>query len=162
MLSAQNLLHTLDQHNPAVYLKDTMGRYLSMNAAGSNFMRKTHKSVLGKTAHDLFDFESATQMLESDHYAIQSKSIYSTAFNSKDRSTGQSLHIFTAKSPIISPSGQPLGIIGMSLVNYKNSDLFSQACQILPNFIKHKRSHLLSELLETRTVSDFFKIHYIH
>ena len=161
MLNSDNLLLKLDQFNTAVYLKDMHGRYLSMNKTGSNFVNQAHKTILGKTSHDLFDLESATKMVESDYHTIRSGSIFTSTFNSIDRWTGAPLKIYTAKSSILSPRGHPLGIIGLSLVNYSDSDLLAQARSLLPHFIKIKKKALLSELLETRTVSDFFKTHFM-
>ncbi|MBY0384827.1 hypothetical protein K2X05_06675, partial [bacterium] len=96
----------------------------------------------------------------SDYYTMNSNSIYTATYNSIERSTGKPMHLFSAKIPILSPSGKALGTIGMSLVNYKNSDLFSQTCKILPRFIKQKCSSLVTELIETRTIVDFFNIHH--
>lgn len=159
MMETENIISTLDQFNTAVFLKDIQGRYLSMNRTGIQLVKKCTYGVLGKTAHDLFDFKSASEMIESDHYVMSSNSIYAAAYDSKDLENGKPFHIFTAKTPILSPSGQALGTIGLSIVNYKNSELFSYTCKILPQFIKQKYSHLLTELIEARTIAEFFKIH---
>ena len=159
MPQTENLIATLDQYNTAVFLKNPEGRYLSMNRAGIQMMRKNNDSVLGRTAFDLFDMDSATEMVESDQYVLNSNSIYTRSFDAKDRLTETPLHIFTAKSPILSPSGKALGIVGMSIVNAKNSALFSASCKLLPRFVRYKYSKLIEELLETRTIADFFKIH---
>ncbi len=159
MPQSENLITTLDQFNTAVYLKNPQGQYLSMNRKGIEVMSQSHAHVLGRTAFDLFDLTTASQMVESDQYALSSRSIYTRAFDAKDRHTGKPLHIFTAKAPIISPSGEAIGIVGMSIVNCKNSELFSESCSLLPRFIKYKFSNLIEGLIETRTVADFFKIH---
>lgn len=160
IIETENLISTLDQFNTAVFLKDVSGRYFSMNRAGVRLVNKLSHEVLGKTAHDLFDFKSASQMQESDHYTMNSKSIYTATYNTTELSSGKPMHLFSAKIPILSPSGRALGTIGMSLVNYKNSDLFAHTCKILPHFIKQKCSNLITELIETRTITDFFKIHH--
>ncbi len=160
MMETENLISTLDQFNTAIFLKDLHGRYLSMNRAGIRLINKTSAGVLGKTAHDLFDAKSAIQMHESDHYAMNSNSILTSTYHSQELATGKPMHIFTAKKSILAPSGRALGTIGISIVNYKNAELFSQTCKILPQFVKHKCSHLLTELIETRTIADFFKIHH--
>ncbi len=159
MPQPENLITTLDQFNTAVYLKNPRGQYLSMNRKGIEVMSHSHAHVLGRTAFDLFDLTTASQMVESDQYALSSRSIYTRAFDAKDRQTGKPLHLFTAKAPIISPSGDSIGIVGMSIVNCKNSELFAESCRLLPRFIKYKYFNLIEGLIETRTVLDFFKIH---
>lgn len=159
MSQSEKLITTLDQFNTAVYLKNPRGQYLSMNRKGIELMSHSDSHVLGRTAFDLFDLTTASQMVESDEYALSSRSIYTRTFNAIDRVSGNPLHFFTAKAPIISPSGDAIGIVGISIVNSKNSELFSETCKLLPRFIKYKYSNLIEELIETRTVADFFKIH---
>jgi PAS domain-containing protein len=159
MPQSEKLIATLDQFNTAVYLKNPQGQYLSMNRKGIQVMGQSDAHILSRTAFDLFDLPTASEMMESDQYTLNSHSIYTRAFNATDRQTGKPLHFFTAKAPIISPSGQALGIVGMSIVNSKNLELFAESCKLLPRFIKYKYSHLIEELIETRTVAEFFKIH---
>jgi hypothetical protein len=159
MSHSEKLIETLDLFNTAVYLKNPRGQYLSMNRKGIEVMGKSDASILGRTSFDLFDLTAASQMVESDQYALSSRSIYTRTFNAIDRQTGKPLHFFTAKAPIISPSGEALGIVGMSIVNSKNLELFAESCKLLPRFIKYKYSHLIEELIETRTVAEFFNIH---
>lgn len=130
-----------------------------MNRKGIEVMSHNDSHVLGRTAFDLFDLSAASQMVESDEYALSSRSIYTRMFDAIDRTTGKPLHFFTAKAPIISPSGDAIGIVGISIVNSKNSELFSESSKLLPRFIKYKYSHLIEELIETRTVADFLRIH---
>lgn len=162
MVTRENLMTTLDQYNTAIYLKDLRGQYMSMNTTGLNFMRESHTRVLGKTAHDLFDLTTAAQMTETDRVAIENKNVYTSAFDARDKKSGHKLPMFTAKSAILSPSGQPLGIVGLSLVGYKDAHLFAEACRILPKFFQRKQYRLLTELLELRTVSEFLKLYTLH
>lgn len=159
MTNSENLLTTLDQFNAAVFLKNPQGRYLSMNHTGIQLVQKNSSAVLGKSAFDLFDLKSASEMIESDEYVLNSNRVYARSFDAMDRETGKPLHIFTAKTPVISPSGRALGTVGISIVNYKNFELFAESCKLLPQFIQFKSSALIGELIETRTIADFFKIH---
>jgi hypothetical protein len=155
----ENIIATLDQFNTAVFLKNPEGRYLSMNRMGIQLMQKGQDGVLGRSAFDLFDLNTATQMVESDQHVINSSRIHTQSFDAKDRQTDAPLHIFTAKSPIISPSGEALGTVGISIVNYKNSELFYETCKLLPKFINYKYSNIIKELVHTRTIAEFFNIH---
>jgi PAS domain-containing protein len=163
MLLRENLITSLDTFNTAVYLKDLGGRHLSMNSAGINFMGGNHGSVLGKTCHDLFDLTSANKMVESDQFVMQNGRIHMTAFDALDKLTGQSIPMFNAKTSVFSPTGKPLGVIGISIVGHSEDEvLFSEVCEILPKFVQRKQPHLLNELLELQTVTDFFKLYQLH
>ncbi len=162
MFSNRNLITALDQHNTAVFLKDVYGRYLSMNSTGLNLMKEGHARVLGKTSHELFDAVDAMKMIESDQYVMRSGRVHLTEFTAKDRVTGNLLPMVNAKTAVVSPSGLPMGVVGISLVGYKNAALFSEACRLLPQFVQAKYPHLLAELLQLRTVADFLKPYQRH
>lgn len=162
MLHSENLITSLDQFRTAIYLKNSNGHYMSMNSAGIQLISGQKDYVLGRTAHDLFDFESATEMWESDQYCIYKKDIYATMFDAKDKETGKSMPIFTAKTPILAPSGQALGILGFSVVGYQDAQLYSELCQVLPQFLQTKKTAILNELLELQTVVEFYKYYHLH
>jgi len=162
MFQGENLIEVLDKFKAAVYLKDINGRHFSMNKAGIDIMKGNHGRVLGKTNYELFDFASAKLMTESDLSVMRSGRIHTTAFPAFDRVTGETLHMFNAKSAVLSPTGQPLGVVGISVVNCKDLPLYSDLCRLLPQFVKRKQSMLLSELLELQTISEFFQAHRLH
>lgn len=162
MIHCENLIKTLDQYNTAVYLKDVHGRHLSMNRMGIEIMKGNHGRVLGKTTYELFDVESAKIMTESDQSVMRNSRIRTTEFTAFDRITGENMHLYNAKTAIFSPSGKPLGVVGISMVNCQNLPLYADLCRLLPQFVYRKQPHLLHELLELQTVSEFFKAYRIH
>lgn len=117
------------------------------------------RRVLGKTSHDLFDFNSANKMVESDQYVMHQNRVQIASFDSKNKITGESLPMFTAKTVVRAPSGQALGVVGISLVGCADTDVFSEACRLLPQFVKRKHSHLLQNLLEIKTITEFVTVH---
>jgi hypothetical protein len=162
MLNCENLITSLDHFNTAIYLKSNKGHYTSMNTTGLHLMKDNHQQILGRTAYDLFDFKSATKMVESDQYTMLKKGVFTSVFDAKDKKTGHPMPIFTAKTSILSPSGEALGILGLSLVGYNDANLFAEACRLLPRFVQTKQTHILNELLELKTVTDFFKRYQLH
>lgn len=135
---------------------------MSMNTTGVKIMKGCHGRILGQTSHDLFDSWTADNMVQSDYYVMDSKKVHTFTFNTIDKQTETPYSIFTAKSAILSPSGDALGVVGISLVNYNGNDLLPEMCRLLPRFIQKRRHHLVNELLELRTVLEFSKIHQLH
>lgn len=162
MLPSENLITTLDKFKTAVYLKDTNGHYLSMNTAGMNIMKGHQGRVLGRTTYELFDRTTANIMIGSDQCVMKQGRIHTTEFDAIDRVTGEIMPMFNAKTAIFSPSGQPLGVVGISIADSNNSNLFSEVCRLLPQFVQRKQPHLLNELLELRTVMEFTKLYQLH
>lgn len=162
MLQNENLVSTLDQFKTTVYLKNIYGRYISMNSVGIQLIRGDRHEVLGKTSFSLFDSQTAKQMVDTDNYVTQLKGAFTTAFDAKDKSSGQSLPIFTTKVAVLSPSKQALGVLGISLTGNTDRSLYAEARRLLPQFITQKRSLLVSELLELKTIGDFFNFYHLH
>lgn len=159
MRQSENLIQTLDKFQTAVYLKDLHGRYLSMNSTGLKYMKSHPAGILGRTAHDLFDLSSADAMVRNDQHVMHSNHIHTANFNTSDKQSGAAIQMFSAKTAIYTPSGQPLGVVGISLMDCKDAVLFSEVCRLLPQFVKKKHPRLLSELLELRTVAEFLRTH---
>lgn len=162
MLHSENLITSLDQFSTAIYLKNSNGQYMSMNSNGIQLMSRHKDYVLGHTAYELFDIESATEMWESDQYCIYKKDVYATMFDAKDKQTDKSMPIFTAKTPLFAPSGLALGILGFSIVGHQETQLYSEVCQLLPKFLQTKKTTILNELLELQTIREFYKYYHIH
>ncbi|MBY0314851.1 MAG: hypothetical protein K2Q26_04995 [Bdellovibrionales bacterium] len=162
MLQNENLVNTLDQLKTTVYLKNIYGRYISMNSNGIQLLRETRDQVLGKTPFSLFDSQTAQQMADTDAYVSQIKGSFTSVFDAKDKSSGKSLPIFTTKVAVVSPSRLPLGILGISLTGMSDRSLYAEARSLLPKFILQKQSMLVTELLELKTVGDFFNFYRIH
>lgn len=162
MLHCENLIQTLDRFKTAVYLKDINGRHLSMNRAGIEVMKGNHGRVLGKTTYELFDLDSAHKMTQNDQNVMRTRSVHTSAFTAHDRITGDTMHLFNAKTAIVSPTGQALGVVGVSVIDANDLPLYADICRLLPQFVQRKYPHLLNELLELRTVSEFFKLYQLH
>lgn len=162
MLQYENLLTTLDRYNSAVFLKGLDGRYLSMNTKGLNYMKDHHVGVLGKTTYDLFDMNTASLMVENDHYMMRNSGVHTSHYEATSLAIGKPMSIFTAKTAVRAPSGKPLGTVAIALMDYKNAELFPEVCRLLPHFIKSKHSHLIHELLELQTIMEFSKLHRLH
>lgn len=162
MVPHENLLITLDKFNAAVFLKGLDGRYLSMNTKGLNYMREHHVRVLGKTTYDLFDTNTASQMVQNDHYMLKTPGVHTSQYEAKSLAIGKSMSIFTAKTAVRAPSGKPLGTVAIALMDYKDTELFPEVCRLLPHFITSKHNHLISELLELQTIMKFSQVHRLH
>jgi hypothetical protein len=162
MQHCENLISNLDQFSTAVYLKDVNGRHISMNKIGIEVMKGNHGRVLGKTTYELFDLESAKKMTHNDQCVMRSGKTHTSEFTALDRISGDRIHLFNAKTAIFSPSGLPLGVVGISIVNCNDLPLYADVCRLLPHFVQRKQPHLLHELLELQTVSEFFKAYRLH
>lgn len=158
----ENLISTLDKFKTAVYLKDIKGHYLSMNRGGIDIMKGNHGRVLGKNTYELFDAQTAGQMIETDQAVMNSGRVLSNSMVATDKITGDLISLFNAKTAVLAPSGQPLGVVGISIVNSGDAELFAEVCRLLPIFVQRKQPDILNELLELRTVREFMKRYQLH
>jgi PAS domain S-box-containing protein len=106
------LRSVLDGTLDAVYVKDTLGRYVIMNAPGSRLLGMAAKEVTGKDDFALFPAEEAQVLRSLDREVAQT----GLPLESNEHLTiaGQKRIYHTTKAPYRDHRGSLLGVIGIS------------------------------------------------
>lgn len=105
-------LQTLANSSPAIiFTKDRNGRFLFMNAAGTNLLGKSLEDMIGKTETDLFGPRAEFESWESDHEVLSSGKPQST--RSSWMINDQPFALQLIKHPITDPKGHIVGILGI-------------------------------------------------
>ena len=96
----------------AVYVKDSEGRYLLINAACAQALGNAREEIVGRTDSDLLDAATAHNFREGDLRAMGSDS----ALTSEENEVGDSsVRIFSAtKAPYRDGQGRVIGVISIS------------------------------------------------
>ena len=97
----------------AVFVKDGQGRYLVVNQAAANFLRKSQKEILGKDDTSLFPENTARTVMALDQEVmsrgkIQHHEEYVELFE------GKSLIFDVTKGPMFDNVGNVIGLFGIS------------------------------------------------
>jgi len=70
--SEERLRGIMDNASAVIFLKDTAGRYLLVNALYEKLFHISNEAIQGKTDHDIFPQEMADAFIEGDRKVIQS------------------------------------------------------------------------------------------
>jgi len=105
----QSVLNTIPD---IMFYKDTEGRFLGCNHALEKLLGRSEKEIIGKTDFDLLPAERAQYFREKDELAIASNTPnrYEAWMTAPD---GRQILIEIIKNPLLGPSGQTLGLIGI-------------------------------------------------
>jgi PAS domain S-box-containing protein len=109
-----NLLQSIiEGTSEAVYLKDAQGRYLLMNPAGARGLKRTPEEIVGKTDYELFSAPDAEALIKNDKMVMSSGEVVTT----EEAATlfGIKHTFLTTKNPYRDPSGQIIGVLGISV-----------------------------------------------
>ncbi len=112
MVSAHSLLDNLPAMAYSKHMED--GRYLACNQLFATFANKrSPKDVVGLTAHDIFDEETADRFERDDRVAMSMDEPYSFFEDASDAS-GRPCHLKTYKLTFVGERGR-LCILGLSM-----------------------------------------------
>jgi len=113
LLENHTLLNTLINNTlDAVFVKDTLGRYLLINRAGAAFLGKQRAEVIGQDDTELFAPESAHIILERDRMIMATGE--AQMIESKATANGITRTYLTTKNAFRNAHGEVIGLIGIS------------------------------------------------
>ncbi len=96
-----------------VYIKDTTGRNMAVNAAFEELAGRPAAEIVGRTDEDLLPADLAAKCRESDRQVLDSRG--SIRFEEASAGPGGIPRYFeTVKSPIYGETGEILGLVGVS------------------------------------------------
>lgn len=96
-----------------VYIKDTTGRNMAVNAAFEELAGRPAAEIVGRTDEDLLPADLAAKCRESDSKVLDSRG--SIRFEEASAGPGGTPRFFeTVKSPIYGQTGEILGLVGVS------------------------------------------------
>jgi len=108
----ENLLQKIfDTSSDIIFLKDTKGVYLQTNNAFDKIFSLTHNFAVGKTAYDIFPYETAKKFHESDMKILREKK--GDKIDGMFRKDEDTIYLETAKVPVTDDSGRIIGILGI-------------------------------------------------
>lgn len=96
----------------AVFVKNLDGRYISMNTAGATLMNRSVAEVIGTDDNDLFEGETARQIIARDNEIMRSG--IAETFEEEDIINGRRVTFLTTKNPFRDADGSITGLIGIS------------------------------------------------
>jgi len=96
-----------------IFVKDTQGRYVSLNSKTAAFFGKSKAEVIGKTDTDFFSPEIVAKLVEIDRRVIQS-GIAETVEEVVEDIDGNLQTYLATKSPWRDREGNIIGVVGVS------------------------------------------------
>ena len=103
----------------AIFVKDAAGRYLIVNKQIAEYFGRPIKEIIGKTASELTDAESARELTRNDNKILETGESVTVDFQvSRD---GLTHYFLVTRVPYRDPKGQTIGVIGISrdITQYK-------------------------------------------
>ncbi|ERE05287.1 PAS domain S-box protein [Pseudogulbenkiania ferrooxidans] len=97
----------------AVFIKDVQGRYLLVNHAALAFVGKSSREVIGKDDWELFDEETAKELIVQDRLIMQSGRVQ-THEEHLVLQNGERMVFLVTKGPVYNSAGQLGGLFGIS------------------------------------------------
>jgi len=101
-----------------VTLKDAGGRFQFVNKRFGEWTGYNSEDVIGKTVHEIYDAEQATQFAAQDMEAFESRSVLSSELE-LSYPDGHSRTVISTRFPIFSKNGD---VIGLGTINYDISE----------------------------------------
>ena len=166
----------LDTIPDIVWVKDSDGRFLTMNDAFAKASGRTKEELIGRTDFDFWPIDLARRFLDDDIQVMQSgkkKIIEETLAHSTD----EQVWIETIKSPVYSDGGTLIGTLGISRnvtdrkrAHERLTSELAVAARIqrsmlplkLPSFSEERELDLCAVMLPARQVGgDFYDFFFI-
>lgn len=110
--SEERLRAILNSSPSMVSLKDSLGRYMVVNAAFAKFWEKTAEEIVGKTDRELFDSETAARLRDGDLDVLYKKTSSTSEETLKDGST-----FTTVRFPLFQDNNAQPYAVGMVAVD---------------------------------------------
>lgn len=108
-----SLLNTiLAETTDAIFVKDREGRYLHINDAGAKFLDKSVREVIGKDDTELFDRDSAQQIIANDRRIMTEGNTFT--FEEHLTAAGHTRSYSAMKTPYRDNESNIIGLIGIS------------------------------------------------
>ncbi|NQW12001.1 MAG: PAS domain S-box protein [Alphaproteobacteria bacterium] len=115
----QKILEALADNLPAfISLKDVDGRFQFANKRFEEWVQINRQDVIGKTVHDIYDADQASQFEALDREAIDHGSIVAREIDLA-YPDGHTRHVVSTRFPVFSDSHE---IIGLGTINYDLSE----------------------------------------
>jgi len=109
---AYGLLHAVTESIPdTVFVKDSTGRYLMINAAGVQLLGRPVEQVLGKRDSDFLPPEAARKVMEEDREVMakgESRTLEETVMRA-----GIACTFLSTEAPLRNPQGEITGVLGI-------------------------------------------------
>jgi len=102
----------VDGTGDALFVKDRLGRYLMINAAGARALGKSVEEVIGKNDQELFTPESARQLMDHDRLILATGR--TETFEHPATAAGATRIWQTTKSLYVDQHGAVAGVIGVA------------------------------------------------
>ena len=102
----------LESTTDLIYMKDMTGHYIYINPEGARFFGLPAREIIGKTDHDLFPEETASQIRETDQWVLESRR--PRIFGETLESRGNKRAFLTNKTLLREKGGKVFGIAGIS------------------------------------------------
>lgn len=96
----------------AIFVKDKEGRYLIVNKAVANFFEQPIEKIIGKTAFDLTDAESARKLTANDKMIMETGETITVDLQTP--LDGSMEYFLVTRAPYRDNNGKIIGIIGIS------------------------------------------------
>ena len=96
----------------AIFVKDVQGKYLIVNSAVANFFGRPIEQIIGKTAFDLTDADSAAKLTSADRSILETGE--STTVDFQTSHTGTTEHFLVTRAAYRDNIGKIIGIIGIT------------------------------------------------
>ncbi len=103
----------LDNIPDIAWMKDAQGRYIAVNEACGKFCGKEPRSIIGRSAFDLFPFEIAQRFHAEDQTTVAVKRRTLTE-KSIVTEKGEVIWHETIKTPILNDRNEVIGIVGIA------------------------------------------------
>jgi len=113
-LEARNALlkSVFEGTGDAIFVKDAEGRYLMANKAIANYYGKPPEAIIGKTAFELTDFESAQELTKNDRQILETGERVTVDFQLTVEGVTRSF--LMTRAPYRDPDQRIVGVIGIS------------------------------------------------
>ena len=114
-LNRQNqalFLAVIEGTSDAIYVKDLLGRFLTINTSLARIAGKSKEQVLGQDDRTLMPLEDARQILETDRLVMNSGT--TQTFEEVIHFEGRRHFFLTTKGPVFDARGELLGLFGVA------------------------------------------------
>ncbi len=103
----------------AIFVKDVAGRYLIVNSAVAAFFGRPIEQIIGKTAFELIDAESAEKLTSNDRHILETGESTTVDFQTEHKGTLE--HFLVTRAAYRDNIGKIIGIIGITrnITNYR-------------------------------------------
>jgi PAS domain S-box-containing protein len=106
------LTAVIEGTSDSIFVKDLESRYLMMNPAAAEFVKKPLEEILGKTDNELYPSETASQFILSDQKVTETGE--TEVFEGTAKSAGLVRDYLCAKSVYRDLQGNIIGLVGIS------------------------------------------------